>query len=213
MALHLIRGRRMSTTVRCVGQRRFPLAITGRGSLPPLLFDARNLSQELVATDKRPVELTHILRQVYRRFLPIAQRRQTFLFLQLFPQPFVIEGKPIVLDWVFSTFVDYALNETPAHGEVSLSAMVCADGNVNITVASACMTPILSGSFVPGSEGRSPHTTNKFWNGERTGITTANMLIEAHGGCISVDSNQYHGTDVVVILPPSTRVQEKERGV
>ena len=200
MALHLIRGRGTGSTAQRQGQRHHAHLPLGLRSLRPLLFDARLLSPTHTALETQSVELRQLLRQVYRRFAPIAQRQHILLTLQLPSPPPEVHGPPVVLDWIFSTFVGYALSDTRVRTEVALTAVVHTNCTCSIHVTSTSLpsTP----SLFPARWNKDDRTHPAIHLiEEHSWFLVARSLLASCGGAITVKRNGIPGTDIIVTLP------------
>jgi|GEM_PF-4730319 len=201
MRLYLIRGRGTGGRARDFGQRRTALSVPRYRPFRPLLFDARLLSQELPVPDRQPVELTQLLGHICRRLIPVAQRQQIVLTFQIPSQPLVIQGKRIILDWIFSTFVDYVLNGTPAYGTASLEVNRDFDGNYRMSIVGAAPPSVLNFFSAPCPE-VDDSQARKIAVEKHRGFSIAKLLLVLHGGSVTVKRKENLGTDVRVWLPP-----------
>jgi hypothetical protein len=141
---------------------------------------------------------------VYRRFSPIAQRRQIFLHFEAFPQRLEVQGKPVALDWVLSILVDYALNDAPTYGEVVLTTARCADHKCRVGISCLSQNSPYKGLPTPWATDKRERST-KTRIEQHVGFSTAMMLIELHGGRIIVKTNGEGRSEVIVILPLLTK--------
>ncbi len=200
MRLYLIHGRGTGSKARSFEQRRTALSVLRYRPFRPLLFDARLLSQELTVPDRHQVELTQLLGRICRRLIPIAQRQQIVLTFQIPSQPLVVHGKRIILDWIFSTFVDYVLNGTPAYGTVSLGVNSDSDGNYCMSIMGAAPPSILNFLSVSYPE-VDDNLTRKICIEKHRGFSTAKLLLVLHGGSVTVKKQENLGTNIKVWLP------------
>lgn len=200
MRLYLIRGRGAGGKARSFGRRRTTLSAPKYRPFRPLLFDARLLSQKLTVLDRQPVELARLLGHICNRLTPVAQRQQLVLTFQRPPQPLVIQGRRVVLEWIFSTIVDYILNDIPAHGTVSLTMNSDSDGNYRMSIIGTGPPSILRFISAPCPE-VDDNEARKNWAEKRRGFSMAKLLLAFHGGHIAVKRKEDLGIDIKVWLP------------
>jgi len=114
------------------------------------------------------------------------------------------------LHQVFSNLIGNALKFTPPGGHIDVGARRDPHGAAELFVAD-------SGSGISADE--LPHVFERFYRsdniekkrakGTGLGLYLSKVIVEAHGGTISVASNEGHGTTFVVRLPePPTPPQE-----
>ncbi len=113
----------------------------------------------------------------------------------------VVEGDWHRLDQVLGNLVNNALRFTPEGGEITLSAAREGD-SIRVMVQD-------SGEGI--AEEDLPFVFDRFWKGDKSrsrasggsglGLAIARQLVTAHGGAISVESQQGEGTTFTVILP------------
>jgi hypothetical protein len=194
MSLSLIRGRKPGMKKLDSDARHTALAMLGQKPDFPLLVDARQLTQDKTSTT-RPVNLSRLLRQVYRRCLPIAQRRHIDFSLDLQMQQIVIKGQPTILEWVLSTLVDYALYDTPAFGDVVLSADI--DSSDTCSVGISTTIPEWCFQVVPSAYASdcAPYVATP-WAEKYRDFSTAMRAIALQGGSIEIEADETLGIDV-----------------
>jgi signal transduction histidine kinase len=106
------------------------------------------------------------------------------------------------LDQVLGNLMGNALRHTPSGGVITLRAEPVPDG-VRIIVHD-------TGEGIPA--GDLPYIFDRFWRGDRSrsrasgagsglGLAIARQLVQAHGGCISVESEPGQGTMFTIKLP------------
>ncbi len=114
------------------------------------------------------------------------------------------------LEQVFINIVSNAIKYTPDGGEIHVHAKGVSDGVV-INVKD-------SGIGIPESD--LPHLFERFYRVEKSrtsetggtglGLAIAKEIVEAHGGSISIASEQNVGTTVTIKLPLKTKLQSVE---
>jgi signal transduction histidine kinase len=106
------------------------------------------------------------------------------------------------LDQVLSNLLSNALRHTSAGGTITLGAEPIPDG-VRIVVRD-------TGEGIPPED--LPYVFDRFWRGDRSrthttgagsglGLAIARQLVQAHGGCIGVESEVGQGTAFTIDLP------------
>jgi two-component system OmpR family sensor kinase/two-component system sensor histidine kinase BaeS len=115
-----------------------------------------------------------------------------------------VRADPDRLDQVLGNLMVNALRHTPAGGEISVGAATVGEA-ARITVRD-------TGSGIAPED--LPMVFERYWRGDRTrapgsgsgaglGLAIARRLVEAHGGEITVESEQGHGTAFHLLLPHS----------
>jgi len=113
----------------------------------------------------------------------------------------VVEGDWHRLDQVLGNLVNNALRYTPEGGDIKLSA-VRDESSVLVQIRD-------TGEGIPEED--LPYVFDRFWKGDKTrsrasggsglGLAIARKLVTAHGGAISVESQEGEGTTFAVRLP------------
>ncbi len=159
------------------------------------LADARQLRVE-----RRPVELTGIVRELIDHTAPLAEERRVRL------APDLNGGVQVQADagrirQLLLILLDNALSYTPEGGEVSVS-VARHNGKAKVTVADTG----------PGISPRDlPHIFERFYRADKArsredghiglGLPIAKWIVDAHKGDIQVKSTPGGGTRVAVSLP------------
>ncbi len=138
--------------------------------------------------EKRPLNVSDLLRDAQVNFGPQADDRDVTLALNLPP-----ELPQAMADWrrisqVLGNLLTNALRHTPQGGRVTMSA-TAGVGVVEVTVTD-------TGAGIPAED--LPYVFERFWRGEKSrsregggtglGLAIARQLVEAHGGTMGVES-------------------------
>lgn len=204
MAFHVIRGRKSRGPGTGASRRRSAVATMLHWRVPPLLFNARLLSTERPMPKGQPVNLTRIVRDVYHRYLQIAQRQKVCLTLHPLPQNFLTQGESVVLHWVVSMLVDYFVYDTPPYGEVALRTSIDGAGTCSLSVTRVIPAPTSDLFAVPWAQ-ESHHCEVRPRVEERVGVATAKRLVSRYSGTLAVIKDEEPETTVVVTLPLLTK--------
>lgn len=154
--------------------------------------------------EKAPVELTDLCRRQVNALQRRAGESGITLTLNCPTHAPSIEADGQRLNQVLLNLLDNALRHTPAGGSVVVS-LHAADDSVFVTVTD-------SGAGIPAAD--LPHVFDRFYRGDRSrtratggsglGLAIARQIVEAHGGCMWVDSpppGADHGAEFGFMLP------------
>lgn len=153
---------------------------------------------------RHTVNLNELLGVVIDRLTHKAQAKQIALSLEDMPLP-NIAGDGDRLVQVFTNLVDNAIKHTPEGGQVRLRALF-QDAGVLIAVMD-------TGVGIPADD--LPRIFDRFYQVDKSrqrgsregvglGLTITKQIVEAHGGKISVSSDEGRGTTFSVWLPAPT---------
>jgi len=165
------------------------------------LLDLARLDAGTLDLQKTPVDLVALLNSIAEKFTPQARSGNVTLRVETFPLPPVM-GDGDRLAQVFTNLVDNALKFTPAGGTITLRAMQ-AGSTIQTEVSD-------SGEGIPAEA--LPHIFERFYqvdpsrpggqkHGAGLGLAIVKEIVGAHGGKISVRSEQGAGTTFSVSLP------------
>jgi signal transduction histidine kinase len=114
-----------------------------------------------------------------------------------------VDGDPVRLHQVVTNLLSNAVKFTPRGGSITVT-VTADDPSARLVVAD-------TGTGIPAAD--LPHVFDRFWRGQQAadtapgtgiGLSIAADLIAAHGGDITIDSNDGIGTRVTVTLPLAT---------
>jgi two-component system sensor histidine kinase CiaH len=164
-----------------------------------LLTLARSDSGELELMTA-PVELAVVVSDVVRRTTPLAQTRSVHLEAHTEPTTPLVEADPERLQQVLLILLDNAIKHTPAGGRVSVlvnhHGLLHAEIQVDDTGSGIAAEdlPRIFDRFYRADKARSD-------GGTGLGLAIAKMLVEAHGGHLTLTSKPQVGTQVTISLP------------
>ncbi|RIH87040.1 sensor histidine kinase [Calidithermus roseus] len=172
--------------------------------LSRLVEDLRTLSlvdAGRLALERQPLELRELLASAAQSFRPRAEARQARLELDLPHQPISLSADPDRLAQVVGNLLTNALNHTPAHGRIVISAGQ-EDGHAWFSVAD-------TGPGIP--EEALPKIFDRFYRVEQSrnrqtggtglGLSIVRALVELHGGRVSASNRPEGGAVFRVELP------------
>ena len=164
-----------------------------------LLFLARNDSQQF-ELDRRPVDLGQILDEAAEGARPAAEAGGIDLRVESDPLPPVLGDRAQLLQLV-DNLVSNAIKFTPADGRIELTAQRQAEQVVvKVADSGAGVAP----AEVPRLFERFFRASNAIENavpGTGLGLSISQVIAEAHGGTIEVESGLGEGTTFSLTLP------------
>ncbi|WP_026234929.1 sensor histidine kinase [Calidithermus timidus] len=179
--------------------------------LSRLVEDLRTLSlvdAGRLALERQPLELRELLASAAQSFRTRAEARQVQLELDLPHQPIPLSADPDRLAQVVGNLLTNALDHTPMHGRIAISAGQ-EDGRVWFSVAD-------TGPGIP--EAALPKIFDRFYRVEQSrnrqtggtglGLSIVRALVELHGGQVSASNRPEGGALFRVELPVGTRGAE-----
>jgi signal transduction histidine kinase len=148
-----------------------------------------------------PLDLSGVASEVVRRMLPLAQNRQQILQLHAATDELLVDVDPERLQQVIVILIDNALKYSPEGGRIDVrvhseghrAVLEVADTGRGIAPEHL---PRLFDRFYRGDAARSRST-----GGSGLGLSIAKMLVDAHGGELSLSSSVGVGTVARVQLP------------
>jgi len=116
------------------------------------------------------------------------------------------------LEQVFGNLIENAVRHTPRGGVVTVSATTLRGGEVSIGVHN-------TGSFIPRED--VSRVFERFFQVDRArtrkggssglGLSIVAEIVEAHGGRVTVESDEERGTEFTVVIPAATQSAPKTR--
>lgn len=154
--------------------------------------------------ERTQIDLAELCRRQVNAMQRRADERGIALTINCPAQTQLIEADGQRLNQVLLNLLDNALRHTPASGSVVVS-LHADDDHVYVTVAD-------NGAGIPAAD--LPHVFDRFYRGDRSrarstggsglGLAIARQIVEAHGGCMWVDSpppGAAHGAEFGFMLP------------
>ena len=163
------------------------------------LLELSRLESGHVVPQRTPLDLALLIQEAVERFaMPAAQNEVTLRHLLSDAAPQVSADANMVRQ-VLSNLLDNAIKYTAPSGSVEVSART-ANGNAVVTVAD-------TGQGIPREH--VPHVFERFYKVERArreggtglGLAIVKHIVQAHGGDVSVESQEGAGSTFVFTLP------------
>jgi signal transduction histidine kinase len=158
-----------------------------------------------------PLELADLASDVVRRTTPLAQNAGVQLVLTGAAEA-TVEGDPDRLQQVLLIVVDNAIKHTPSGGRVEV--------RVRRTPTSGLLEVIDTGTGIAPEH--LPRIFDRFYRADKArarerggtglGLAIAKMLVDAHGGHLSLSSTVGVGTHVTIALPLADRTTPNSLG-
>lgn len=167
------------------------------------LLDFARVEAGKIKIEPRPVDLGDLIRRTISTFHPVAEKKGVRLETSLLEPVPCLHADPDRLMQVLSNLVSNGIKFTPSGGSVRVLVRA-GDASVVTEVAD-------TGIGIPQSA--LPFMFERFYQteagqqagGTGLGLSIAKSLIEAHGGEISVTSQEGHGTTFRFVLPAAER--------
>jgi signal transduction histidine kinase len=163
------------------------------------LIDLSQLESGQAPVQLQPLDVADLLRVCARRFEWQLRESGVTLRLDVNGLP-AIEGDEGRLEQAFSNLIDNAVRHTPAGGTITVGARA-ANGNARVAVHN-------TGSYIPKDD--QSRVFERFFRVDRNrarvpgyglGLAIVSEIIHAHGGAITLESDQEKGTTFIVSLP------------
>ena len=150
--------------------------------------------------DRRPVDLSEIVEEVFWRLKVVADSRKQDLMMEI-PEPVVVPGDRERLRRLLLNLVDNAVKYTGPGGRITIS--------LGREAAQAMLVVSDTGLGIPGDEAerifqpfyRSPGARDLSEKGAGLGLSIVRSIARAHGGEVEVSSEPGRGSTFTVLLP------------
>ncbi|MGH2542672.1 MAG: sensor histidine kinase, partial [Ardenticatenaceae bacterium] len=168
-----------------------------------LLFMAR-LDQGQPHAQSERIDLGDFLGAIIDQVRPLAEAKAIHL-IERIPPGIVIQGQMDLLIRLFLNLLDNAVKYTPVNGQVTVQAQKQAY-HVRIEIRdtgpgiAASYLPHLFERFYRVEDDRSRHAQDNGHRGAGLGLAIAHEIVRAHGGTLSVQSEEGEGTIFFVQL-------------
>lgn len=178
--------------------------------LSHLINDLLTLSQVEVGFDTLKMEKVHLpplLRETISTFQPRAEAAQITLTMDAVPQLPAVKASPPQIRQVLDNLLDNALKYSSCGGVVTVSCRPM-NGQVIVSVTD-------TGQGIPADD--LPHVFERFYRVDKShsrrggsgsagglGLSIVRSVVTAHGGQVSIDSQEGKGTTVRFTLPVYT---------
>jgi two-component system sensor histidine kinase ResE len=166
------------------------------------LLDLARLDAGTADLKMSPLDVPALLNAIVEKFSPMANKISVTLSVNAPANLPVLNADGDRLAQVFTNLVDNALKFTPAGGTIKLQAEMV-QGEMQVSVSD-------TGRGIPASA--LPHVFDRFYQADNSrsggskrgaglGLAIVLEIVQAHGGRISVRSQEGQGTCFVVNLP------------
>ncbi len=165
------------------------------------LLDLARLDAGTADLKMSPLNISALLNAIMEKFSPMATKAGVTISVNVPANLPVLFADGDRLAQVFTNLVDNALKFTPADGTIKLQAEIVL-GEMQVSVND-------TGRGIPASA--LPHVFDRFYqadtsrsrgkHGAGLGLAIVSEIVQAHGGRISVRSQEGQGTSFVVNLP------------
>lgn len=165
------------------------------------LLDLASIQKGNFTVKQQEHDPTEIIREIRETFLPLAQRQNILLTIEVEP------GLPCVrcdrdrVSQIFSNLIGNALQVTPAHGVVTLRAKRHKDQMLLFSISDT--GPGIAEEMLPYLFERYWRNKDVGYRGTGLGLPIAKGIVEAHNGSIWVESRSGEGSTFFFTLPLS----------
>jgi NtrC-family two-component system sensor histidine kinase KinB len=153
-----------------------------------------------IPTERVRIELGQLVTETVKRFAMQAKEKQICLETRVQGTP-VVSADRIKLSWVISNLIGNALRYTPAGGKIEVEARAGENNLLRLEVAD-------TGPGIPSEirdhvfERYAQYSSPGYEPGSAgLGLSIVKDIVEAHGGRISIESNNGTGSRFIVQLP------------
>jgi two-component system phosphate regulon sensor histidine kinase PhoR len=167
------------------------------------LLELSRLESGQVPLAKEPVDMGSVLSRAVERLRPQAEKKGLSLTLEQAPDLPPVIGDADRLERVALNLIHNAIKFTPDGGSVGVSA----------TLAEAAIKVEVSDSGVGIATEDLPRIFERFYKADRArgsgggtglGLAVVKHIVEAHGGTVSVESREGHGSTFRFFLPTAS---------
>ncbi len=171
----------------------------------------RNLIEDLLTlseiesgafrTAMHPLKLADIVTLALTAFKPTATAAGLTLASTFLSHDVVVNGDPGQLDRLLTNLLSNAVKFTPRGGHVEVTADAC-DGAVLMTITDTGIgipqgeEPLVLAPFF-----RATNAVKQAIPGTGLGLAIANTIVANHGGGMTIESREGHGTTITVRIP------------
>ena len=164
-----------------------------------VLLDVTEAEQGMMTLRRERVSVAGLLKEAVEMYDLVADERRTTVRTQL-TDPCEANIDPARLRQVFANLLDNALKYTPEGGEVAVACSRDESGSVRVTIKD-------NGIGIP--PGEQPRIWDRLYRGDKSrqqrglglGLSLVKAVVEAHGGRVTVESQEGAGATFTVTLP------------
>jgi signal transduction histidine kinase len=176
------------------------------------LLDVARVTQGKVQLKRVPLDMKAVVMNALEQTQPVFERRAHPVRLEMQPGPAVVEGDAVRLTQVVCNLLSNAAKFTPPHGHVTIE-LDTPPGWVELAVRDegrgieADLLPRVFDTFVQGGQAldRQP-------GGLGLGLAIVRMLVQLHGGTVSVESEGAGRGSRFVVRLPGTDQEAQDTG-
>jgi len=186
------------------------------------LLDLSKLESGTMSLRQAPAQIGPILKEVITTLAPVARKKEVDLRLEMDDVSCELAADAERLRQVFINLVDNAVKFTPKGGNVTVRSRITAgpspDDDDDDAAGAVLLAPLLkqvevrvadTGIGIPGAERAKvfdafyqvDSSSTREFGGTGLGLSIVKRIVDAHGGTVSVESNEPNGTVFVVVLP------------
>ncbi len=186
------------------------------------LLDLSKLESGTMSLRQAPAQIGPILQEVISTLAPVARKKEVDLVLDADDFPCELAADSERLRQVFINLVDNAVKFTPKGGKVTVHSRVteapAPSEDDEDALGSILLAPLLkqvevrvadTGIGIPSAERAKvfdafyqvDSSSTREYGGTGLGLSIVKRIVDAHGGTVSVESNEPNGTVFVVVLP------------
>jgi signal transduction histidine kinase len=185
-------------------------AVRMRGLVDDLLLLSQIESGQVVMQPSN-IDLADLLERTLERFQWKLREANILTGFSAAHLPMVY-GDERRLEQVFSNLLENAVRHTPGGGNINVAATVGRSGKIDVRVHN-------TGSYIPPEDAE--RVFERFFQVDRArarkggssglGLAIVAEIVEAHGGTVSVMSDEYTGTEFLVTLPGAAAETRRRR--
>jgi two-component system CheB/CheR fusion protein len=166
------------------------------------LLDATRLASGRVQVRRARVELAEVVERAAKDHRSLFTRSGVGLDLQVGDRPLWMDGDAVRLEQVFGNLLTNAAKFATPGGRAEISVAREAPETAVVRVrddGAGIAADVRSRLFEPFAQGTDTFDRNR--GGLGLGLALAKELVDLHGGTIAAQSDEGHGTEIVVTLP------------
>ena len=167
------------------------------------ILDLTKIEAGRLTLHEQPTDAGEVIAASERLIVPVAERRHIRIRTVLPAIPLQLYVDPTRFKQILLNLLSNAVKFTPKGGDVTLIAERAADGALVIAVRDSGigMAPHdIDKALEPFQQ--IDNVFNRRYEGTGLGLTVAKLLVELHGGVLTIESAPERGTTVTVRLPP-----------
>ncbi|WP_409250736.1 ATP-binding protein [Bacillus sp. SCS-153A] len=164
------------------------------------LFELAKIDQNNFTISKQEIELCPLIQDIVAKVRPAFNRKNITLHISC-PRSVYAYADPIRLEQIILNLLDNALKYSEEHTVTRITASSADEGKIRIGVSD-------QGVGIPDNElqnifkrlYRVEKSRSREMGGSGLGLSIVKELVEAHGGSISIQSEETKGTTVEILI-------------